>query len=139
MVRAKRAKKAKKAKRAVALRETVAPAYKKRLISRREKTKEIAIITRKEQPQHTKFIYVEAKALSPKYIQGGMVSSSWIEEVQWIPEQKAAYMSTQTGYEYYFYIPFAIFEQWYYAHSKGTYFNYYIKDKYRYRRLKRGR
>lgn len=117
---------------------TMPPQYKRKLLTRKIKTKEIAIVTRKEQPVPAKFIYAEAKALSSKYVQGGMVSSSWISEVEWLPKKKAAFMSTINGWEYLFYIPFTIFEQWYYAHSKGTYFNYYVKDKYRYTRLKRG-
>jgi len=45
-------------------------------------------------------------------------------------------MVLKNGYIYHFKIPFRIWEGWYYAHSKGTYFNYVIKDKYPYRRIR---
>lgn len=39
-------------------------------------------------------------------------------------------MVTLAGYGYEIYIPFDVWEEWYYAMSKGTFFNVKIKDKY---------
>ena len=72
---------------------------------------------------------VTVPRLEKKEGTGGMVASSWIASIQWMGNW--AYMVLLNGYSYNVYIPFRMFEEWYYAHSKGTYFNYAIKDKYK--------
>lgn len=98
--------------------------YRKRLLSRRYKTREIKIVSRKGQPQIT----AEVRKLKPQAGIGGPVSSSWIAALFW-PGQWAR-MELIKGGAYHVYCPFEVFERWYYAHSKGTFFNYEIKDKY---------
>lgn len=97
--------------------------YRKRLITRKPKTRKIEIVSRRGQPR----VRAEVKRIKKAEI-GGYVSSSWIAIIEWRDDH--AYMMTLDDYEYNIYIPFDVFEAWYYAHSKGTFFNSTIKDKY---------
>lgn len=99
--------------------------YRKRAITRKPKTRRIDIVSRRGQPQITAVV----KQIKKREGLGGPVSSSWISEIWWY--DKWASMVLLNGYSYNVYIPFEIFEEWYYAHSKGTYFNGNIKDKYK--------
>ena len=99
--------------------------YRQRLLSRKAKTKKIAIVSRRGQPQ----VVSEVKRLVKQDIEGP-VSSSWIANLAWDDNRNIALMLLINGYFYDVYIPFKIFEEWYYAHSKGTYFNGNIKGKY---------
>ena len=118
--------------------------YRKRLLSRKVKTKKVRVITRKEQPSLLRGETVsvrgpkgqvlivpmqEVRALKKREM-GGPVSSSWIAMIEWNPNGYA-YFETLQGFRYNVFIPFDMFEEWFYAHSKGTYFNYMIKDKFK--------
>ena len=105
--------------------------YRKRLLSRRYKTKKIEIVSRKGQPQ----VVAEVRRIKSSRISqvGGSISSSWIAYLNWLGNNKAI-MKTKEGYNYEIAIPFEVFERWFYANSKGTFFNYEVKDKYPIRR-----
>ena len=100
--------------------------YRKRALSRKAKTREIKIVSRKGQPQIT----AEVKRLVKEDI-SGPVSSSWISNIAWDKKRKIALMRLINGYFYDVPIPFKLFEEWYYAHSKGTFFNRNIKKQYK--------
>lgn len=99
--------------------------YRKRLLSRKAKTRKITIVSRKGQPQVT----VKVKRLVKEDIEGP-VASSWIANLAWDKKFKKALMLLINGYFYEVHIPFKMFEEWFHAHSKGTYFNGNIKGKY---------
>ena len=103
--------------------------YQKRLISRKYKTRKVDVISRRSQPGWKR--EQEVRKLKPKILSqiGGNVSSSWIAVIEW--RNTHAFMKTLDGYDYNVFIPFKVMEAWYYAHSKGTFFNYMIKDKYK--------
>lgn len=109
------------------------PKYKRSRILKRIKTKKIEVITRRTEAVWKR--EEEVARLEPKVSVEGAVSSSWIASIGWDARAKVALMLTLAGYFYQFKVPFKIFEAWYYAHSKGTYFNYAVKDKYPYKRL----
>lgn len=98
--------------------------YKKRALTRKAKTRRIEIVSRRGQPQITAVVQ-QLK----EQIMGGVVSSSWIAGLYW--KGKWVLMELINGYSYNVYIPFRVFEEWYYAHSKGTFFNGNIKDKFK--------
>lgn len=105
------------------------PKIKTTRLRHKPKKKTIEIVSRRSQGRS--FIRsAEVTALDKKASSGGMVSSSWIQEIYWLAERNWAHMVLQNGYSYNVYIPFMVYEQWFYAHSKGTFFNYIIKDKY---------
>lgn len=106
--------------------------YRKRLLSRKAKRRKIAIVSRRGQPQVT----VEVPTFKKQSFELKAVSSSWIADLGYIKEQNIATMVLLDGKIYHFQIPFKLFEAWYYAHSKGTFFNSMIKDKYPYRRIR---
>lgn len=113
------------------LRKVFAPKKAKKLISRRVKMRKIRIVTRKEQPipLHLKRMKVEALARQDIPLQ--RVSSSWIKEIGYHAKERLGVFITLTGYGYYISrMPMRVFEGWYYAHSKGTFFNHNIKGKY---------
>ena len=105
--------------------------YKKSRILKRTKLRTLKSISRKGQPSPVITVPRIEKAISP----GGGVASSWISALQWDNDKKDALMYLINGYLYSFKIPFKIFEQWFYATSKGTFFNYMIKGRYKYKRL----
>lgn len=100
--------------------------YRKRLLSRKAKTRKITIVSRVGQPQVT----VEVPQLKQGDV-GGRVASSWISALAWDQNRGFALMNLINGYLYDVFIPFKIFEEWFYAHSKGTYFNGNIKGKFK--------
>ncbi len=100
--------------------------YRKRLLTRKAKTRKVAIVSRKGQPQVT----VTVPRIKEGDI-GGRVSSSWISNLQWDSSGKRALMLLLNGYFYDVFIPFTIYEEWFYAHSKGTFFNGNIKGKFK--------
>lgn len=106
--------------------------YKKRLLSRKVKRRKIAIVSRKGQPQITTII----PAFKKQSFELQSVSSSWISDIGYIKEQNIATMVLIDGKIYHFQIPFKLFEQWFHAHSKGTFFNSMIKDKFPYSRIR---
>lgn len=138
MVKAKRAKRVRVVKAARTVKKlkrgpsvTGAPPKEKRPTHAemfRKKKREIEIISRRTQPQWKRKVVVER--LKKKEGAGGIVSSSWIWSLEWTGRGWVI-MTLLNGYTYNVYIPFKIWEGWYYAHSKGTYFNYIIKSKYK--------
>jgi len=107
---------------------------KKRLISRRQKTKKIEVVSRKSQGPKWKMT-IKAPVLDKSISVGGQVASSWISAIVWDATNRDALMYLLNGYFYSFQIPFKVYQQWYYSPSKGTFFNEYIKGKYKYKRL----
>ena len=89
-----------------------------------KQTRRIDIVSRRGQPQ----VSADVRRLKEQAM-GGPVSSSWIAALYW--KGSWAVMELINGYSYNIVIPFEIFEQWYYAHSKGTFFNGNVKDKYK--------
>jgi len=99
--------------------------YKKSWLRKRVKKEKMTMVARRGQPQAVSRVPVLREAEI-----GGRVSSSWIAEIQWDTARNRALMILLNGYVYDVLIPFKIFRQWYWAVSKGTYFNYNIKDKF---------
>lgn len=112
--------------------------------SKKRRMREVAIITRKEQPfpMTGKITRIESSTGKSLYARvatvpkleiaagvGGMISSSWISSLEW--QGKWVLMTLLNGYSYNVYINKRLFEQWFYAHSKGTFFNYMIKGKFK--------
>lgn len=87
--------------------------------------RKIEIISRKGQPKATQMI---------EDIKGGPVASSWISRITW-DDGNFAVMSLLNGWVYAVYIPMRIYQEWYWAHSKGTFFNVKIKKQYKVKRL----
>ena len=106
------------------------PKLKVSKIRKKVKTREVEIISRKAQGRKWKMTATVPR-LEKKVSAGGAVASMWIAEIYWVAERGWAHMVLLNGYGYNVYIPFSVFEAWYYATSKGTFFNYMIKDKYR--------
>lgn len=103
--------------------------YKRKLLTRRVKKEEVLIVSRRAQPAF--LTKMKVKALARQDIPLQVVSSSWIREIGYHKKEEFAVMITKKGYGYYIYCPFKTFMNWYYAHSKGTFFNYSIKGKYK--------
>ena len=122
-------------------------AYKKRILSRKAKKQDMMIITRRDQPQYLRgktesyrtkqgevvfYQVTEMEALKKQDIPLTSVSSSWIAALAYNKGLKEGIMHLGNGYVYAIEdLPFKVFEQWYNAHSKGTFFNHMIKDKYK--------
>lgn len=108
-------------------------AYKKRLISRKAKTRKIAVVSRKGQPQVT----VRARAMKRQQLEMMAVASSWIADLAYDKGLRYATMVLKDGRIYKILrLSFKAFEEWYYAHSKGTFFNKNIRNKYTIQRLR---
>lgn len=104
----------------------------KRLISRHPKKRKIEIVARKGQPQ-----VIARVSRFKKEDVGGAVASSWISALAWDETRGITLMSLIDGKLYDVPIPFKMFEQWFYALSKGTFFNRVIKHSRYYNRIKR--
>ena len=112
------------------------PAFRKKLISRDVKKKEIDIVSRRGQPQVAAAVPILKKQDVPET----PVSSSWISHLAYNKKDNIAKMGTydkRTGItrDYEVKLPMSVFAGWYYAHSKGTYFNENIRGKFPLRRL----
>lgn len=114
-----------------------------KLSSRRAKRKAQRIIKRHKAPHIVKRkIEIIARRGQPTGIQeipdipGGVVASSWINRITW-DDGNFAVMTTIIGYIYALYIPFRLYQEWYWALSKGTFFNKRIKNQYKVKRLSR--
>lgn len=134
-MRAKRAKKAKKAKK---MPHNIGKAIKKKktFVRRKTKMETIQITTRKEQPMPVQLQHMKVEALARQDIPLQRVSSSWIKEIGYHAKEHLGVMTTlprknypSRGY-YISGMSMSAFQLFYYAHSKGTHFNYHIKDKY---------
>ena len=106
--------------------------YRKKLLRKGYKEREIEIVTRKEYPE----IETKVRRLKKQDYPLTPVSSSFISEIGYETTGRiiTIMMLAGKGYEY-SNVPFKIWEGFYYAHSKGTYYNYYIKGKYDSRRI----
>ena len=107
-------------------------AYKKRALSRKVKHRTIKVVSRKGQPQVT----IEAPAMKKQELEMMAVASSWIADLAYDKRLGYATMVLLDGHIYTIKMPFKVFEEWYYAHSKGTFFNEVVKNKYTVRRLR---
>jgi len=107
--------------------------YRKRVLSRKVKHRKIAVVSRKGQPQVT----IEAPAMKKQELEMAAVASSWISHLSYDKGLGYATMVLIDGHIYKILkLPFKVFEEWYYAHSKGTFFNKNIRDKYTIQRLR---
>jgi hypothetical protein len=95
---------------------------------KKRRTRRIDIISRKGQPQVTARVKRLRKDFEPA---SGRVSSSWIAALQWDPKRGIVLMALKDGKMYDVPIPFKLFEEWYWAHSKGTFFNMKIRSRYK--------
>lgn len=112
-----------------------------KLSTRRTKRKAQRIIKRHKAPHIVKRkIEIIARKGQPTGVQeipdipGGPVASSWISRTTW-DDGNFAVMTTMAGYVYAVYIPFRVYQEWYWALSKGTFFNKRIKNQYKVKRL----
>jgi hypothetical protein len=105
---------------------------------RTTKPKSITIISRKEQQQPV--IRVTTSGPPKKSYPLRHVSSSWIGQLGYSPDFDEITMVTfdkkgnRRGYAIKD-VPFSVWEGWYMAHSKGTYFNKVIKGNYKIEQL----
>lgn len=106
--------------------------FRKRLLTRKAKTRKIKIVSRKGQPE----IRAEIRRFKKQSFELGAVASSWIADIGYVAEQNIATMVLKDGKIYHFQIPFKLFEEWFHAHSKGTFFNQKIRDKYSWTRIR---
>jgi len=106
--------------------------YKKRALSRKVKHRTIKVVSRKGQPQVT----VQAPAMKKQQLEMAAIASSWIANLAYDKGLGYATMVLIDGHIYTIKMPFKVFEEWYYAHSKGTFFNERVKKEYTVRRLR---
>lgn len=96
--------------------------------SKRVQMKAMEIISRRTQPRWR--ITILQPELDKEVTVGGRVASSWIRALAWDNNRGVALMYLLSGRLYEYVLPFYIFEMWFYAHSKGTYFHYKNIRKY---------
>lgn len=93
----------------------------------RPSSREILIVSRKGQPQ----IFTQVKRLERKNYIAISVSSSWLSTYSYFPNDKLGLFTTKTGRQYKILnFDFDTWEKWYYSHSKGTFWNDFIRDQY---------
>jgi hypothetical protein len=90
--------------------------------------KKITVISRRTDPHHK--IRIKVHRLDKKVAASGNVSSSWISYLEWNPFAQTVTMGLIDGWNYVYRMPFKLFEGWYYAHSKGTYWHVRLRGKY---------
>ena len=112
----------------------VQPNVKRTRIRKKEVKKEITIISRRSQPKWQ--VTAEVAALDKGISFEGNVSSSWISALSWDAERQVALMYLLDGKLYVAKIPFSLFEGWYYAHSKGTYWHEMGLNNYKWKRIR---
>ena len=89
--------------------------------------REILIVSRKGQPQ----VFTQVEPLEKRdYL--GTVSSSWLSTIGYIYNKRMGLFTTQKSPKLYRILnfDFETFEEWYYAGSKGTFWNDFIRDQY---------
>ena len=106
--------------------------YKKRALSRKVKHRKIKVVSRKGQPQVT----IQAPAMKKQELEMAAIASSWISHLSYDKGLGYATMILIDGHVYTIKMPFKTFEEWYYAHSKGTFFNEKVRNKFTVRRLR---
>ena len=87
-------------------------------------TKNIDIVSREGQPQ----VRYRVPMLKQQNIPSRPVSSSWIADLGY--EDGVAEMGTQSGRDYDIELPIEVFNEWFHAHSKGTFYNRVIKGRF---------
>jgi hypothetical protein len=87
-------------------------------------TQKIQLIARKGQPRPFARVPVLIRGEA-----GGPVASTWISRLEWDVKNRDALMLLDNGYFYKIKMSWKQFQAWYYAPSKGTYFNEFIKGK----------
>lgn len=93
----------------------------------RPSSREILIVSRKGQPQ----IFTQVKALERKNYPPISVSSSWLSTYGYFFNEKVGTFTTKSGRQYKILdFDFDTWEKWYYSHSKGTFWNDFIRDQY---------
>ena len=103
------------------------PTVKPRRVETAAQRREILIVSRKGQPQ----IFTQIEPLEKKNYPPESISSSWLSTYGYFYIEKIGTFTTKTGRQYkIFDFDFDTWEQWYYAHSKGTFFNEFIKEQY---------
>ena len=106
--------------------------HRKRVLSRKPKTRKIKIVAREGQPEPIANI----RRLRRQDV-GGAVASSWISALAWDNKRRIALMALIDGKLYDVPIPFKMFEAWNAALSKGTFFNRIIRRSKYYSKIKK--
>ena len=89
--------------------------------------REILIVSRKGQPQ----VFANVQPLERRSYPPESVSSTWISSYGYFFKEKIGVFTTKTGRQYKILnFDFETFEDWYYALSKGTFWNDFIRDQY---------
>ncbi len=89
--------------------------------------REILIVSRKGQPQ----IFTQIEPLEKRNYPTESISSSWLSTYGYFFYERIGTFTTRSGRQYkIFNLDFETWEKWYYAHSKGTFFNEFIKEQY---------
>ena len=79
---------------------------------------------------------VNGQGLEVKDYEMTPVSSSWVNEVGYDSRNKRLMISTDSGRAGYWEgVPFKVFEELFYAMSKGTFLNRYVKGKFDWSRM----
>ena len=105
------------------------PTPKKRVAPKKIRLRTIQLISRVGQPRP---FYAVEPLERKSYLRS--VSSTWLATIGFLYNGSnigTGTFTTQSGRQYKIYnFPFKVFEEWYYASSKGTYFNEFIRDQY---------
>ena len=89
--------------------------------------REILIVSRKGQPQ----IFTQVEPLERRNYPPTSISSSWLSTYGYFFNEKIGTFTTKTGRQYKILnFDFDTWEKWYYSHSKGTFWNDFIRDQY---------
>lgn len=99
--------------------------YKKSWLLKRQKMRDVDVVSRKGQPQ----VQARVKRLKNEDIPLTPVASSWIEAIGWMDGEAVMKVKGRPT-PYTMQMPFKVFEEWYYALSKGSYFNTHIRGNY---------
>lgn len=106
---------------------TVKPIRGKRATGATTKPREIEIVSRRGQPQ----VRIIIERLEKTNYIAISISSSWLATYSYYYKERIGVFTTLTGRQYKILaFDFETWEEWYYSHSKGTFFNQRIRDKY---------
>ena len=106
---------------------TVKPIRGKRATGATARPREIAIVSRRGQPQ----VRITVEPLERKNYIAISISSSWLATYSYFHKEKLGLFTTITGRQYKILdLDFETWEEWWYSHSKGTFYNKRIRNKY---------
>ena len=75
-------------------------------------------------------IVVDLPTLDVAVPSSGNVASSWIAYLEWNPTNRTVTMGLLSGWNYVYRMPFSLYQGWYYANSKGTFWHTHLRVRY---------